>query len=74
MRRKRPVGEVRAPLPHLARGLTREQWVAQMRVQWADKHVEGSDLWCKAQVALDTIDAFGFDAEEATRWIRWARL
>lgn len=74
MKRKRPAGEVAVPLPRLARGLTREQWLAAMRSEWADRHVPGSDLWCKAQVALDTIDAFGFDAEEATRWIRWARL
>ena len=74
MRRKRPAGEVRAPLPHLAPGLTREQWLAAMRAGWADKHVPGTDRWARAQAALGQIEAFELSGAEAKRCIEWARL
>ena len=74
MRRKRPAGEVAVPLPRLAPGLTREQWLAAMRSEWADKHIEGTDKWARAQAALGRIEAFELSGAEARRCIEWARL
>ena len=74
MRRKRPAGEVAVPLPHLAPGLSREEWLAAMRTQWADRHIEGTDKWARAQAALAQIEAFDLPAAEAKRCIEWARL
>lgn len=66
MRRRRPRGEAIQPLPRLAPGLSREEWLAAMRDQWADAHEEGSDYWAEAHAALAEIEAFELDAAATT--------
>jgi len=45
-----------------------------MRSEWADKHIEGTDKWARAQSALAQIEAFELSGAEARRCIEWARL
>ncbi|MEE6286583.1 hypothetical protein V2J52_02820 [Georgenia sp. MJ173] len=59
------------PLPRLAPGLTRTEWLAAMR-DWADAHVDGSERWAVAHAAISEIEAFELPADRATEIIRAA--